>query len=98
MEGIEPDIDAVERIGHSEGSAVAKAQVGIPIRVETNREEQGDASTDQDNGQLQEPGREIDAGRRDPISSGKKGRSPCVIVSAQSSAVSDSLTQIDPKE
>ena len=88
MKDIEPDIDAVERIGHSEGSAVTKAEVGIPFGVETNREEQGDAGTDQDNGQLQKPGRKIDAGRRDPIGSGQKGRSPCPIVIAQSSAVS----------
>ena len=72
MEGIEPEIDAVERIGHSEGSAVTKAQVGIPIRVEPIAKNRAGASTDQENGQLQEPGREIDAGRRDPFSSRKK--------------------------
>ena len=39
MKEIEPDIDPEERIGHSERSAVTKAEVGIPLGVETKRKE-----------------------------------------------------------
>jgi hypothetical protein len=85
MEEIEPDIDPEERIGNSEGPAVTKAEVGIPLGVETNRKEQGDGSAGQDNGQLQKPGRKIDTGLRDWT------------VLAQSGAVSNSLTEIDPQ-
>ena len=48
MKDIKPDIDPEKRIGHSEGPAVTKAQVGIPLGVETDRKEQGDGGTDQD--------------------------------------------------
>src|ERR1700724_1235604 len=85
MEEIEPDIDPEERIGNSEGPAVTKAEVGIPLGVETNRKEQGDGSAGQDNGQLQKPGRKIDTGLRDWS------------VLAESGAVSNSLTEIDPQ-
>ena len=97
MKEIKPDIDPEERIGHSEGPAVTKAEVSIPLGVETNRKEQGDAGTDQDNGHLQKPGRKIDTGLRDRIGSGQKGRPPCPTVSAESGAVSGSLTEIDPQ-
>src|SRR5271165_1162799 len=97
MKEVESDIDPEEGIGHSEGPAVTKSEVGIPIGVETKRKEQGDASTDQDDGQIQEPGRKIDAGLRGGIGSGQKGR-PCPTASAESGAVSDSLTEIDPQE
>src|SRR5271168_4670174 len=85
MKEIEPDIDPEERIGHSEGAAVTKAEVGIPLGVETSGKEQGNGGTGQDNGQLQKPGRKIDAGLRDWT------------VAAESSAVSNSLTEIDPE-
>src|SRR5208283_5421489 len=97
MKEVEPDIDPEERIGHSEGPAVTKAEVGIPLGVETKRKEQGDAGTDQDDGQFHEPGRKIETGLRGRIGSGQKDGPPCPPVSAESGAVSDSLTKIDPQ-
>ena len=97
MKDIVPDIDPEKRIGHSEGPAVTKAEVGIPLGVETKREQQSHAGTDQDDGQVQEPGRKIETGLRDRISSGQKGRPSCASVSAKSAAVSGSQTQIDPE-
>src|SRR5580704_9270185 len=97
MKEIEPDIDPEERIGHAEGRAVTKAQVGIPFGVEANRKEQGDAGTDEEDGELQKPRRKIDAGLRDRIGSGQKGRPPCPTISAESGAVPDGLTKIEPQ-
>jgi hypothetical protein len=85
MKEIEPDIDPEERIGHSEGPAVTKAEVGIPLGVETSRTEQSDAGTDHANGPPQKPGRKIDTGLRDWT------------VVAESGTVSNGLTEIDPE-
>ena len=46
MKDIKPDIDPEKRIGHSEGPAVAEAQVSIPFGVEPGRKKQGDAGAD----------------------------------------------------
>jgi|SRR6516162_8292415 len=97
MKDIEPDIDPEEGIGYAEGPAVTKAYVGIPVGVETDREEQSDAGTDHANGQLQKSGRKIDAGLRDRIAFGQIGRPPCPAVLAERDAVSDSLTEIEPQ-
>src|SRR5271169_967953 len=97
MKEVEPDIDPEEWIGHSEGPAVTKAEVGIPLGVETKRKEQGDAGTDQDSGQFQEPGRKIDTGLRERIGFGQIGGPPCPAILAEGGAVSDSLTEIEPQ-
>jgi hypothetical protein len=81
MKDVEPGINPEQRIGHAEGPAVAKSQVGIPLAVETNRKEQGDAGTDHTNGKLQKPGRKIDAGLRKRIGFGQRGGPPGPTVS-----------------
>ena len=97
MKDIEPDVDPEQRIGYSEGPAVTKTQVGIPVGVETDREEQSDAGTDHTNSQLQKPRRKIDTDLRGRIEFGQIGRRPCAAVLAESGAVSDSLTEIEPQ-
>ena len=52
MEEIEADVDPIQRIGHAERAAVTKAEVAIPLRVETNRKKQGDDRAERDNCQL----------------------------------------------
>ena len=42
MEDIKSDIDPKKRIGHSEGPAVTKAEVGIPFGIETSCKKQGE--------------------------------------------------------
>jgi hypothetical protein len=68
----------------------------MTICIETDREEQSDAGNDHADSQLQKPGRNIDAGLRDYIGFGQIGRPPCTAVLAESGAVSDSLTEIEP--
>src|SRR5271165_5760594 len=97
MKNIETDIDSVERVGHSEGPAVTKAEVGIPLAIKAKRKQQGAAGTDHDSGELQKPGREIETGLRDGIGCRQKSGPSCPTASAKGGAVSDSLTEIDPQ-
>jgi hypothetical protein len=39
MKEIKPDIDPEERIGYSERPALTKAEVGIPLGIETHSKE-----------------------------------------------------------
>ena len=97
MEEIEPDIDPEKRIGHSERAAVTKAQVSIPLRLETQRKEQGDDGTAGDGRQLEKPGGKTDTDLSEGISSVEKGGRPYRTDPAEIGAVSDRLTEIDPQ-
>ena len=60
-EHIKPGIDAEERIGQPKRSAIAKAQICIPLRIENERKEQSGDSSDHAHGQFRNCGRDPDA-------------------------------------
>ena len=60
-EHIKPGIDAEERIGQPKGSAITKAEIRIPLRIEDERKEQSGDSSDRAHGQFQNCGRDPDA-------------------------------------
>ena len=60
-EQIKPDIDPEERIGQPKGSAITKAEIRIPLRIEDDRKDQTGESSDRAHGQFQDRGRYPDA-------------------------------------
>ena len=47
MKDIEADVDAIERIEHAKGLAIAEAQVGVPLREHGNSEQRGHCRADE---------------------------------------------------
>ena len=90
-EHIEPGIDAEERIGQPKGSAITKAEIRIPLRIEDERKEQSADSSDRAHGQFQNRGRDPDAEFRG------NGRLACQITRTESGAVSRRKAKIDPE-
>ena len=60
-EHIKPGIGPEERIGQPKGSAITKAEIRVPLRIEDGRIEQSDDGSPCSHSQVQNRGRDLDA-------------------------------------